>query len=246
MKDIELELIRILTKHPNLTAAALSEHLKVSPRSVKNYVRSINEQYPGTINSSRTGYEINIENAALILNAPISSIPQNSKERIIYIATKLINLGLEKEIDIYDLSEEIFVSISTLRKDISKVKNMLNKYDLELVCRGDILKIQGTEKNKRKMLSTIIYQESSSNFVNLRSIQNVFPDIDIAFIKNTILKAFTDFHYFINDYSLLNLILHIAISVDRIQHNNISQFSGEKNTVLKEHEYLLAKKIYRS
>lgn len=141
------------------------------------------EQYPGTINSSRTGYEINIENAALILNAPISSIPQNSKERIIYIATKLINLGLEKEIDIYDLSEEIFVSISTLRKDISKVKNMLNKYDLELVCRGDILKIQGTEKNKRKMLSTIIYQESSSNFVNLRSIQNVFPDIDIAFIK---------------------------------------------------------------
>lgn len=245
MKDIELELIRILTKHPNLTAAALSEHLKVSPRSVKNYVRSINEQYPGTINSSRTGYEINIENAALILNAPISSIPQNSKERIIYIATKLINLGLEKEIDIYDLSEEIFVSISTLRKDISKVKNMLNKYDLELVCRGDILKIQGTEKNKRKMLSTIIYQESSSNFVNLRSIQNVFPDIDIAFIKNTILKAFTDFHYFINDYSLLNLILHIAISVDRIQHNNISQFSGEKNTVLKEHEYLLAKKISR-
>lgn len=104
MKDIELELIRILTKHPNLTAAALSEHLKVSPRSVKNYVRSINEQYPGTINSSRTGYEINIENAALILNAPISSIPQNSKERIIYKCYVYVRENILYRTEIYKIA----------------------------------------------------------------------------------------------------------------------------------------------
>lgn len=243
MKDIELELIKILIKYQQLTANSLAEYLKVSPRSIKNYVRSINEEYPDTIRSSHTGYQINAENAALILNKPISSIPQNSKERTIYIATKLINLGLEKEINIYDLSEEIFVSISTLRKDILKVKNMLKKYDLELNYKGDILKIQGDEKNKRKMLSTIIYQESSNNFVNLKSIQIIFPDINVGTIRSIILDTFTEFHYFINDYSLLNLILHIAIAVDRIRQDNISQLHTEEKVVIKEHEYLLAKQI---
>ena len=243
MKDIELELIKILIKYQQLTANSLAEYLKVSPRSIKNYVRSINEEYPDTIRSSHTGYQLNAENAALILNKPISSIPQNSKERTIYIATKLINLGLEKEINIYDLSEEIFVSISTLRKDILKVKNMLQKYDLELNYKGDILKIQGDEKNKRKMLSTIIYQESSNNFVNLKSIQNNFPDINVDSIRSIILDTFTEYHYFVNDYSLLNLILHITIAVDRIRQGNINQIHTKEKVVLKEHEYLLAKQI---
>lgn len=78
----------------------------------------------------------------------------------------------------------------------------------------------GLEKNKRKLLSSILYEESKVNFVNLDFLQNSFTDIDIIYIKDSTQEILTKYHYFINDYSLINLILHIAIAIDRIKNNN--------------------------
>lgn len=88
------------------------------------------------------------------------------------------------------------------------------KYDLELIYQRDQISIKGLEKNKRKLLSTLLYNESNVNFVNLKSLQKSFVDIDIPYIKNTVLHIFEDYHYFINDYSLINLVLHITIAID--------------------------------
>ena len=90
----------------------------------------------------------------------------------------------------------------------------------ELILKGDSFKIDGLEKNKRKMLSSILYEESDIHFLNLDTLQQSFRNINIDLIKSIILSEFQKYHYFINDYSLSNLVLHLALSIERIRDDN--------------------------
>ena len=111
-----------------------------------------------------------------------------------------------------------------MKSDMVKVRRMLADTDLELINQNDTLMINGLEKNKRKLLSSLIYSESHNNFLNVEKISGSFEGIDVAFIKDTILRKFEEHHYFINDYSLENLILHATITIDRIRNG----FSGNE------------------
>ena len=71
--------------------------------------------------------------------------------------------------------------MSTLKVELNKVKRKLKKYDLELETKSDSIKCIGLEKNKRKLLSSILYKESNVNFVNIDSLQKAFTNIDIHY-----------------------------------------------------------------
>ena len=64
-------------------------------------------------------------------------LPQTSEERVIYNLNQLINHHQEEAIDIYDLCDELFISLSTIKNELQKVKRRLAKYDLELVSQKD-------------------------------------------------------------------------------------------------------------
>lgn len=242
MKPNQLKLIRILMEQPqSMKANLLAGKMGVSLRTIKSYIHEINEEFPETVTSSRNGYCITIEKAKQIIDNTQSRIPQTSKERVIYILNHLIHQ--KYAIDLYDLSDELFISLSTLKNELVKVKRIIAKYDLELEHHLDTIALKGLEKNKRKMLSTLLYNESNVNFVNLNSLQNAFIDIDIVYIKNTVLEIFETYHYFINDYSLINLVLHITIAVDRIRNKNINTQNIHELPMIRFHEYELSKEI---
>lgn len=243
MRKLEKQLIEQIRRGKRVTVKELSEKLGISERSVKNYVKNINAQFPGAILSSNRGYSVDADIARQVLSTQSSPIPQTSKERVVYIENRLINHDYAGTVNLYDLCDEIFVSFSTLRKDIQTVKRHLREYDLELISAGDAIEVKGTEKNKRKMLSAIIYKESGINFVNLQSIQVLFPDIDIAFIRATVVEIFDHAKYFTNDYCLINLILHITIAVDRIKHGNTNGDEAEPLTMSGSQEYELSREI---
>ena len=56
MKQKNKELLRALFDLQPANTNLLANHLNVSVRSIKNYVREINEEYPEAIHSSREGY----------------------------------------------------------------------------------------------------------------------------------------------------------------------------------------------
>lgn len=237
------KLVRLLLEQQPATALMLAERMQVSVRSIKNYVREINEELQGTILSSRYGYRVNIEHVKKLLNEQNDNVPQSSKERVIYILNQLLKHHNNEPVNVYDLCDQMYISISTLKNELQKVKRKLARYDLELITRGDDVTIHGIEKNKRKMLSSILYDESNINFVNLHSLQSAFIDIDIDFIKNTVLSIFDEYHYFINDYSLINLVLHITIAIDRIRNQNMNMQRINKLPAVRLHEYALAQKL---
>lgn len=243
MKPKSLKLIRLLLESQPCTANTLADRMGVSVRSIKNYVHDINEEFPKTIASSREGYILDLEMAKEILKNDSERVPQTSEERVIFILTQLIDHHQSEPVNVYDLCDEMYISLSTLKNELQKVKRRLSKFDLELISQGDEITIRGLEKNKRKMLSTILYDESNVNFVNLSSLQDAFIDIDIEFIKNTVLEIFEEYHYFINDYSLINLVLHITIAIDRIRNNNFNTQNVDERPEVRLHEYELAQKV---
>lgn len=237
------KLIRQLLEIQPCNAQTLAERLQVSVRSIKNYVREINEESENTILSSHSGYQINVEKAKELLDTQDNHIPQTSKERVSYILNQLLHHQNDTFLNTYDMCDELYISMSTLKNEIKKVKRKLLKYDLELLTHGDDIALHGLEKNKRKMLSSLLYEESNINFVNLDSLQEVFIDIDISFIKQTVLQIFDQYHYFINDYSLVNLVLHITIAIDRIRNQNVNSKDEIETSVSSLPEYALAQHI---
>ncbi len=243
MKEKHFDLIRTLLAHETAytKAISLSNSLEVSVRTIKNYISQLNRVHPNLITSTRNGYLINKDLAVEIINATASTPPQNSKERGSFIVNAIFKEG--RPVNLYDLCEEMYISLSTLKVELTKLKRRLREFDLKFSCENDFIQIEGLEKNKRKLLSSIIYDESSINFVNLNVIQEAFKDIDIAFIKNTVLDVFNQYHYFVNDYSLINLVLHITIAIDRIINDNITIKETETVLTLKSHEFELAQAI---
>jgi lichenan operon transcriptional antiterminator len=94
------------------------------------------------------------------------------------------------------------------------------------------------------MLSNILYEEFSENVFSLSAIEKVFPQHDVKFIYNTIIEVCKQHHFFVNEYSLLTLILDMAISIDRIK-NNFAVPDEAPNEDFEKPEYLPAKDIIR-
>ena len=182
MKPKIIKLIRILSDYTEfVTASSLAANMDVSTRSIKSYIQEINSVYPEAIESSREGYRIDKQAARRILEESGTHIPQSSQERIVYIINSLIKS--DTSVNTYDLCDEMFISYSTIKNDLQAVKSKLRKYDLQLNNNHDNLTVSGLEKNKRRLLSSILYDESNVNFVNLETIQNIFPEIEIELIK---------------------------------------------------------------
>lgn len=224
-----------------VTAASLADTLGISKRTVKTYVGELNSSYAGIIHSSPKGYHIDKEIGAKALKETKSSIPQTARERAAYILKRIS----QEPTSTYDLCEELFISESTLRAVLPRIRKQLENFQLELQFSGDKLWMVGLEKNKRKLLSQLLYRESNENFVDLETIQSAFPEIDVIFVKNTVLEILSEYRYFINDYSLSNLVLHIAIAADRIRNHTGEGAYGltEQNFQLLSHEYELSQKV---
>lgn len=71
----------------------------------------------------------------------------------------------------------------------------------------------------------------------------IFPEIDTELIRNVLLKVSDQFRYFVDSYSLINLVLHIATAIDRIQNQSISMVDIEHMSALSAHEYELTRGI---
>ena len=241
MKNQQIQLIKILKEaDAPITSSSLANALNVSPRSVKSYINEINETLPDTISSSRKGYLIDKTKADELLEESKSLIPQTKDERVNYIINALIKRGL---VNTYDFCDELFVSYSTLKNDLVSVRRILSDADLELINSSNVLIINGLEKNKRKLLSSLLYSESHNNFVNYEKMSESFEGIDVTFIKDTILNKFEEYHYFINDYSLENLVLHAVITIDRIRNGYSATDEKRSVSLLRSHEYDLARSI---
>jgi lichenan operon transcriptional antiterminator len=231
-----------------VTAGNLSAYLNISVRSVKNYINEINSIHKNLIQSSNHGFHIDKTRTRQLLSSVETQPPSTPKERTRFIIKKLL-ADTQKHLDLYQLCEdEMFVSLETVKKDLSAVRRRFREFDLHVTSRGFTVSLEGSELDKRKMLSNILYEEFSENIFSLEAIEKVFPRYDIKYAYHVIVDTCKEHHFFVNEYSLLTLLLDIVISIDRIK-NDFSlpekTAEAEQEQVFDNPEELLVKDIIR-
>lgn len=222
MKKKEQELLNYLSEfNKPIRSAEIANALNISVRSVKNYVHNINSLYgKNIILSSRCGYELNLQNNySLVLTNSSDHIPQTLEERSFFIIKQLV-LNHSVQIEIFDLCDSLCVSYSTVKSIISKMNKTYSSYNLEFYCEHDCVRIKGDEINKRKLLSYVINEESKSSIMNVDVLKDNFASIDVEKLQNIIFTTFKKYNYYLNDFSSMNLLLHLLIIVDRELNGN--------------------------
>ncbi|RRJ61696.1 transcription antiterminator [Paenibacillus oralis] len=219
MKDIQKQLITYLLKQNKpVSASEVAHQLKISVRTVKTYIKNTNLLSDReVILSSNKGYLIDKTEARNLLLEQ-SSIPQFYSERAIYIIKKI--LVEHQEPDIFDLCNQLYISYSTLKNDLGKMNTTFKKFNLRFATQHDRIHIIGAEKDKRSLLSSVIFEETSSKIVDIKTLGELFNADYVAKISKIIRSFFLDGDYFINDFAFMNLVLHFAILIDRVTKGN--------------------------
>lgn len=218
METREQGILRLLKAQSGWTTAArLAASLGCSVRTVKSAVSNLNESFPGIIESSHAGFRLaDREALARAETGNQSTIPQTAEERKQYILRKL--LMEEKQCDLDALAAELCISPVTLGNELTPLRAALADYDLALRTRSNQLFIAGSESAKKKMVGRLLYDETKDFFNSMELMSTYFPDLNLRVIRETVSQVLMARRCFLNNYSLSNLVLHIAITIQRNRH----------------------------
>lgn len=199
-----------------ISSALLSDYLSVSTRQIRKYVAALNQNLdrPLIISSNR-GYRIDMD---VYTNYRLS---HNNEEtpatRVSYIIQKLVS---EKDgYDVFDLADELYVSIATIENDLRNVRQQIKEYHLKLKREKDIISMIGSELNKRNLMSRLISSDSYDNFVLQDEVRLLTFHYHFWDFRSTIRDIFALNDIFVNDYTLNNTALHLIIMIDRIRNH---------------------------
>lgn len=217
MKEKQLKVLSCLNQKDDwATASEIALAAECSVRSVKTYIADLNTAYPDLIATSRKGYLLSDKTLALsLLNEADDAIPQSQEGRKAYIMQKLLIKNQKMDLDL--LASELCISPLTLNNEIAKFKKELISFDLVFRTKNNQVWIEGNEKNKKKMISHIIYDSTKDFCCNMDAVQKYLPNINLRIIRQIVNDSLRYNHYYIDDFSLLNFILHIGITIERCQ-----------------------------
>ncbi len=204
-----------------ISAKELAAHLGVSSRSIVSYVGDIVSEHPGLIHSTNRGYCLEVELFGQVQSTARDLFPDTSEKRALYMIRRTLE-NETKPFYITDFEEELFVGESTLRKDLPLMRQKLKDFDLFLDQRKGRLIINGDESSKRRMLSEVIYLEFNNNILSISAMTKAFPGYDAVALRELLIDVCHEHHYFINEFALMNLVLDLLISIDRIKNNHLS------------------------
>ena len=189
-------------------ARVIAKELGLSIRTVQNYLREIKETYPDLLITSQKGvkarYKVEIDGCS-------NSFDDYEKRKTYIIREILIN---HQEPSMYELSEQFCISYSTLENEIKKIKRDLAKHSLRLRSKNDYLYIDGAVKDKKELITGMIYNESENSLVSYDQLDKIFVGFDSRYVRDTILNELNSNNYFVDEFSLMNLVLHILISME--------------------------------
>ncbi|MCI8515363.1 MAG: transcription antiterminator [Hungatella sp.] len=205
------ELLRILSEaDKSIPAAILAGMLGASERTVRNYIKVLNESGDVSIVSSREGYRL--EKGAAAQDNGLSENEARSWQVLSDLLTS------KEGINAFDEAERLFVSASTVvNVIIPRIKSMVKEYGLCIESSNYQFYLKGSEWNKRRLIGYIATSDSYSFWNTDESLLQLFPHQDVDGIMQELYPVFQKAQIYLNDYSLNNLMVHILVILIRLQ-----------------------------
>lgn len=219
----------LLKQHEYLSANQLAEKYGVSTKTVYQDIDKLNDFFDeGELKSRivkvpRKGIKLSADeerkqiHSLLLVNKHESGVQDFSPE---YRESELIKRLFinQEDLDIYDFAEEMYVTESTVHRDIDKLEKNLGQFDLKIRIKHDQLFVDGDEWNIRKALQSYVIQAQSLG--REEKIERFFSEKDIEICYEAISRLSQKYyHQFSEEYSCL-LLVECLVFKKRTENNN--------------------------
>lgn len=234
----------------------------VSSRTIRNDIKELNtllSHHGASIQKEAgSGYYLRIDedNKFSLLQQELNHeeentetiIPSDPKDRSMYIMLKLLKHALDSDtiIDPFDLADEVFVSMSTLKKDIKNIDNILKRFSLKVgISQKKGVHIIGDEVQIRYCISEFVFKHDD---MKLSKEADFFDDIVsvelYSSIEEILLEAMAKYEIRLTDIAFKNLVVHIVIILKRSFHDQRVDYDQNEIEALEAHiEFLAAKEV---
>ena len=201
-----------------ITAAALADALGVTPRSVRSYVTAVNARVPRgvAIESGPQGYRAGPAAGAAQRAASDAGTPRDRLHSLIRTL-----LDSPDGVDVYETADRLHVSEATLEADLARVRGLLGGTELTLERSASRARLRGTELAQRRLLSRLAHDEMDAGSFDPDALRRTLGDDSPgarAFgpFKTELAAGLGRLGYFVNEYGIADVVMHIAIAADRV------------------------------
>ncbi|WP_313631075.1 BglG family transcription antiterminator [Enterococcus devriesei] len=241
MDKREYEVLDILLKYNQITITQISKQMKLSNKTISKSLDKIEDFLKGSelslIRKPKIGISIlgDKKKGYQLLNLRTTAdVPNTKEERVQYLCFDI--LANEGYFTLAELSESLFVSKTTLEKDIVQVYEIFAHFHVaveKIPGKGSFLNIM--EYERRKLALDLIYYFWGQNwqiinqdgqFLHLIEGVPLFAQsfVNIEYLKqiNILLQQFiTKNQLKMSDLNYQSLLLHLLIAVERIKSNQL-------------------------
>jgi len=250
-KDNIRYLINVLAQSSDwISAQQIAVQMNVTTRSVRNYIKEINELYDqNPIISSPQGYKWNVNDSFKTTNNSNSTIQiaQTPEERWWFIIRKIVFLNTTsptKQISIYDICNTLVISEAVFFRDVDEIRKQLSSYNISLHIKNDHLFISGAELDIRHLFYDTLLYYSPNDILYRSYIQSSFPQYKIDDLYHVLNKTLDQYDLKCDGFHLNHFMLYIVVQIIRISNNHYINASEINIPNLeKTPEYLGAKNL---
>jgi transcriptional antiterminator/mannitol/fructose-specific phosphotransferase system IIA component (Ntr-type) len=242
-EDVKKQILLLLAQNKEpVTVANLAEKISMSGKSVRNYLKILKEELKDNdmslVIKPNLGVYLDVsdEEKTLLRNdimlKDVSEEEFSPQYRQSYILRTLLKSKYTYTLQL--LAEDLYCSKSTIVNDLTYTQNWLEERGLHLRRKQNQgLWIEGNENEYRRAMMDL-FSESKINknvtlenesdkldyrvdVINYKKIRLMFPRIDLYKIQEIIVQAEEKLQYYFTDQAFINLIIHIAIAIERVK-----------------------------
>ncbi|MFV0561015.1 MAG: BglG family transcription antiterminator [Enterococcus sp.] len=219
-----------------LPSTELIDALAVSERTLINDIKSLKEIGGSNgffIHRVRgKGYRLMIENEKKYAQYK-ESFSEESYTDTPALRLELLKLDLllqkEEYVTLQELSEQLYVSKTTIKKEINKTKNFFASYHLSLKSKAHYgYFISGDEGHKRQAILSILKTNGSLYTERYAAFEEHFKEAELRVFLGDLLQSK---NFKVNDVVFENLIVHIKLLYYRVKQKRMLEIKQEQNDI---------------
>lgn len=244
----EFKVIEILERHRACSASEIAKHMGVTPRTVLNYIKNINDLMSKEIAEIKylknKKYFIEKKNPEEFQRMKNTSSKNNlsiPEERI----KEIVKILLDKKqmVKIEDLADSLYVSRTTLIKDLKRISAILKNYNIKLKGKPNSgIEAVGNEINMRFCLAEVLFKGKNLGSKRDEKFANLSKHKEV--IEKVLKRVFKENEFKVQRQSYRNLVLHIIIATERFEKgNSIEKIPENVRDIDKTKEYLISLSI---
>ena len=215
------ELLGLLSETEYITAVKLSECLGVSPKTVRNRLKELNEigQKYGAVIDAKSWHgfilcqekEGGIERLKLELEQG-GGLPDSNEDRTNYLLAYLLNHS--DYVKIEELSDFLCVSRSTLQSSVREVEEILSQYHIRISRKPNYgIRVEGSEFDIRRCIGECFVRRNM-----MESGVQLYSEAEMAFLADEILRLTGKYKVSLTEGAFELLITQIYVALKRIKH----------------------------